>query len=332
VIPVVKLDSRTLRTVVKALHRGDLRCVVGPEIGEDAAVIDIRGLKNLAIHSDPITGAESMIGTLSVIVPSNDVACEGAEPRWLSVCMMLPENYPEDRILDICRQIREACDRYGIDVIGGHTEYAPSLSRPIIVSTCMGPCVKPLSKRRISEGDLIVLARSPGIEASIIIITDLRDRLGDIDENVIRRVREYINDLSVIDLARAVRVYAVAMHDPTEGGIMQALYELAKASMRDVEMWLSEVRVRYEIAEVCRRVGVDPLRALSSGSLLVVVDKGEVEHVLDILRRMTGGEAAVIGMVRALSQDPSLYVLDRKGGDVICRVCEDVPDQIMSIL
>ncbi len=318
--------------MINIVHRGDIRCVIGPRIGEDAAVLDLRGIKNIVIHTDPITGAENMIGKLSIIVPSNDVACEGGDPRWISITMLLPENYPDDKIMNICRQIREECDKLGIDIVGGHSEYTPSLTRPILVSTCIGTCQRPLDKRKICENDLIVLARSPGIEASLIIVTDMREKLTNIDDETVKRILSFQNELSIVHLAREVRDYVVAMHDPTEGGIFQALYELARASMRDIEIWLSNIKIRDEVRKVCEMVGIDPLRSLSSGCLLAIVNKENVDTVIDSLRKHVGDEVSIIGAVRNVSREPRLYVLDREHGNVVLTISEDVPDQVMSIL
>ncbi len=328
---MVKLGSNVLRRVISYLHRGDPRCLIGPRIGEDAAVIDSKGIDRIVIHTDPITGAERLIGTLSVIVPSNDVSCEGGDPRWLSISILLPEFYPEDRLLEICTQIRDSCNRFNIDIVGGHTEYTPSLSRPIIVSTCIGTCRKPLDKRKISENDFIILARSPGIEAALVLVTDMRDRLKSLDTDTVRRIESFINDLAIIGLARKVRDYVKAMHDPTEGGILQALFELSRACSRDIEIWLSEIRIREEVSKVCKDAGIDPLRSLSSGSLLVIVDKENLQTVLDILRKETNGEANIIGRVRERSSNPCLYVLEHEKGRVAYTVCEDIADQVMSI-
>jgi len=331
-LSVVKLSSELLGRMIRIIHRGDTRCMIGPRIGEDAAVIDIEGLKNIVVHSDPITGAENMIGRLSVIVPSNDVACEGGDPRWISITMLLPENYNEDKIVRICEQIREECDRLDIDVVGGHSEYTPSLSRPIIVSTCIGTCSRPLDKRRIGEDNLIVLARSPGIEASLVIATDMRDRLRNIDEKIIEKVMSFQNELSIVPLARAIRDHVIAMHDPTEGGIFQALYELARASMRDFEVWLSSIKVRDEIRKICEIARIDPLRSLSSGCLIAIVSRENLDIVMDLLKKHVKDEVSVIGRVRARSERPSLYVLDKEHGRLMFTISEDVPDQVMSIL
>ncbi|MEM0006463.1 MAG: hydrogenase assembly protein HupF, partial [Ignisphaera sp.] len=58
----------------------DPSVIVGPSIGEDAAIIDIGGGRVLVIHVDPITGAVEFLGWLAVHIASNDIAVRGVRP------------------------------------------------------------------------------------------------------------------------------------------------------------------------------------------------------------------------------------------------------------
>jgi hydrogenase expression/formation protein HypE len=75
-----KLPPSILKEVVyKHLGAYSSRVLLGPSIGEDAAVIDM-GEKVLVVHTDPITGAVESIGLLAVYVSTNDIATRGALP------------------------------------------------------------------------------------------------------------------------------------------------------------------------------------------------------------------------------------------------------------
>ncbi|WP_342610173.1 AIR synthase related protein [Thermanaerovibrio velox] len=64
--------------------------VVGPSVGEDAAVIRWPQGKYLVFTSDPIVGASKGAGKLLVRVNANDVASKGGEPMFLGVTMIVP--------------------------------------------------------------------------------------------------------------------------------------------------------------------------------------------------------------------------------------------------
>ncbi|HFC49154.1 MAG TPA: AIR synthase, partial [Thermofilum sp.] len=85
-----KLPPQLLKQLVlEVVSRKDPCVLVGPSIGEDAAIIDF-GDRVLVVHSDPITGAVKNIGWYAVHVACNDIATRGARPRWLLPVVLLP--------------------------------------------------------------------------------------------------------------------------------------------------------------------------------------------------------------------------------------------------
>jgi len=91
VLPVGKLPREHLRSLLRHLPKHDPRLLVGPQIGEDAAVIDA-GDRYLVVTTDPITFATDHIGRYAVHVNANDIAVLGARPLWFFVVMLLPES------------------------------------------------------------------------------------------------------------------------------------------------------------------------------------------------------------------------------------------------
>ena len=61
------------------------------------------------------------------------------------------------------------------------------------------------------------------------------------------------------------------MHDPTEGGIMTAIAELAYASQVGVQVDLDTLDVSPLAHRLCQAFGLNPLGAIASGSLLCTV-------------------------------------------------------------
>ncbi|MCD6083101.1 hydrogenase expression/formation protein, partial [Candidatus Aerophobetes bacterium] len=84
-----KLDPLFVEELIGSL-RQDERVIVGPKIGEDAAVVDF-GKTCLVIKTDPITFTSENIGWYVVNINANDVACMGATPRWFLLTTLLPE-------------------------------------------------------------------------------------------------------------------------------------------------------------------------------------------------------------------------------------------------
>ena len=74
-----------------------------------------------------------------------------------------------------------------------------------------------------------------------------------------------------------------AMHDCTEGGVLGAVYEMGVASRIGIEVDEGKIPVASETRAVCAVLGVDPLKLIGSGALLVAVEGGKEEVVKSAL-------------------------------------------------
>ena len=291
-----KLDPDDLALVVSRTGSQDDDVLVGPGYGEDAAAIEI-GDQTLVVSSDPLSLARERLGTLAVNVACNDVACSGADPRWLTNVVFLPDDDPE--ILDIVtRQIDEAATNLGVAIVGGHSEYAPDLSRPTVTMTAMGLADEFVPTGGVEPGDRLVLTKGAGIEGTAILATDFRDEVG--VDSAAEEGESFFEEISVADDARVLREYAHAMHDPTEGGVVTGLLEMADASGVRLAVERDDVPVRDVTRTLCDGVSVDPLEIFGSGALLAAVPEESVDDALDAVRTV-GISAAVIG--RAVEAD-----------------------------
>jgi hydrogenase maturation factor len=296
----------------------------GPGYGEDAAIIRI-GDGFVAVHSDPITAAERNIGWLAINVASNDVAVRGAKPRWGSVVILLPEGVLEKLLDDITSDIDRASKKLGIMVVGGHTEVVAGLARPIVVVTIIGRVIRrPISTSSAREEDYVIMTKSAGLEGAAILAQDYGELLvrRGVDPMVIRRVSGFLELISVVDeaLALARNDLATSMHDPTEGGILGGVAEIAYASGKTIEIWEDSIPISEETMVITEALGVDPLRLISSGALIATVPHNMVDEALKTLRSV-GVEASIIGRVLG---EGGVARLVKRGGSV-----ENIPRQIV---
>jgi hydrogenase maturation factor len=116
-----------------------------------------------------------------------------------------------------------------------------------------------------------------------VLANDLVHRLGGVPGSLLEEARGYGEELSVVPEARlAVGLGATAMHDPTEGGVVGALWEMAEASGCGFRVAVSTIPVRAATRAVCAALGVDPLRLIASGALLIAC--GDAERMVGGLR------------------------------------------------
>ena len=87
------------------------------------------------------------------------------------------------------------------------------------------------------------------------------------------------------------------MHDPTEGGLLSGLAEIALAGGVGLRVWKEKIPVLPETLAFSRALRFDPLALIASGALLVVAAPASVPRLLRAYARQ-GIPATVIGEIR----------------------------------
>jgi hydrogenase expression/formation protein HypE len=292
-LPLGKLPPDLLAQLLPTLPTGP-RVILGPRPGEDAAILDMPD-RYLVAKTDPITFTTDEIGWYAVQVCANDVATTGATPLWFLATILLPGGQAtEITARHIFAQITGACRALNVAVVGGHTEITHDLSRPIVVGCMLGEVAKDRLVRTggAQPGDVILLTKGAPIEATAIMAREKRAELtGRFSEAMLDRCAHFLHEpgISVVRDARlAMEVAGVtSMHDPTEGGVLSALWELAEASGCAVEVDLYGERKPWlpEGEALCKTFDLDPAGAIASGALLLTVDRGHVGPLEAVYRR-----------------------------------------------
>ena len=169
-----KLPSTILQRLLTTLPRHDKSTIIPPGIGLDAAGIKI-GNKLISITTDPITFSTDAIGTYSVAVNINDIACLGCLPRWFTATLLLPIGTNEKDLTKIWGNLTDELAHYNIQSIGGHIEVTPTVNIPIIVGQMLGETLGKnfLDIRRAKPQDKILLWRPIALEGTAIIAKTL---------------------------------------------------------------------------------------------------------------------------------------------------------------
>jgi hydrogenase expression/formation protein HypE len=308
-LPVGKLPPAVLQALLRACRpRASSRVVIGPRYGEDAAVIDF-GAKYLVAKTDPITFTEERIGWYAVNINANDIATLGARPRWYLATLLLPEGRATRAMARrIFRETLQACRALGITLCGGHTEITADLGRPIVVGQMLGEVEKSklLRKENQRPGDVVILTRGVAIEGTAILARakgkELEKTIG---RSMVSRAKRWLYDpgISVVHDARlAARSAEIhALHDPTEGGLLAGLDEIAQAGRVGLRVWKEKIPVLAETRVFSQVLRFDPLALIASGALLVVASPQSVPRLLRAYAQ-SGIPAAVIGEVRPMSE------------------------------
>ena len=291
-LPVGKLKVDFLHSLISQAEITDPRVIIGPQIGEDATVIDF-GDKYLVAKTDPITFATDEIGWYLVCVNSNDIATMGAVPKWLLLTALLPENKTTELLVQkIFDQIFKACREFNITLCGGHTEITYGLDRPIVIGQMLGEVEKErlVTSSGARVGDDILLSKGIAIEATSIIAREKEAKLKwKYSEEFIGKARNFLKNPGISVLKEsliAVEVGGVhAMHDPTEGGVANAINELAICSNVGAIIFEERIPIFPETHKLCGDFGLDPLGVISSGALLIVADPAFSNKIIDAIQQ-----------------------------------------------
>jgi hydrogenase maturation factor len=331
---VGKLSMPLLSSLLEYNGIKDDKVVLGPKIGEDAAVVDFdeRIEKYLVIKTDPITFATKEIGWYVVNVNANDIATKGARPKWFLTTILLPLKTTEENVKKTFSQISEACKELGIAIVGGHTEVTYGLERPIVVGCMLGEVEKDklVKTSGARVGDDIIITKGIAIEGTSIIAREKEAELKEkgFSSDFIDRCKKFLYQTSIVkDAEIAIKTAEIhCMHDPTEGGLANGLYEIAEASGNGLLIYKDEVPILEESRILCEEYGLNPLGTITSGTLILTLSEKESKKLLEKYK-VFGIKAKIIGKIK--DKEYGLKILeDGKTKDL--EYCEK--DEITKIL
>ena len=231
-------------------------------------------------------------------------------------------------------QIHSACKEIGVALIGGHTETTPGLDRPILIGLMMGEASKEdyVTTGGALPGDVIVLTKGAGIEGTAVLAEDLAGVLEDkVEASILLAAKRMVERVSVVPEAmKAVELGGVhSLHDPTEGGLLNGVWEMAEAAGVGIELFETKIPIAPETRKVCEALNVDPLKLMGSGALLIVLERGNVEKLLAMLSEI-GVDASVIGEIKhpeegrvLVKADGGRVELEAVDQDEVYRVLEE---------
>ena len=298
-----KLPPDLLSGFIDRLQKPDQRVLLGPGVGEDAALVSF-GSSTLIAKSDPITFATDRIGWYAIQVNANDIAASGGTPKWFLGTLLLPENEPASTAKEIFTQLNEAASELGVTLIGGHTEITVGVPRPIICGTMLGEAAPSETTRTsaTAPGDEIILTAGIAIEGTAIIARESASQLraANVSDSVINRAADFLDEpgISVVKAANAATStgFVRAMHAPTEGGLAGALDEMARASNTGVSIDTDNVHIYPETSAVCDALNLDPWGLIASGALLITAQPGSSSEIINRLND-DGISASLIGEI-----------------------------------
>ncbi|MGE0219583.1 hydrogenase expression/formation protein HypE [Mycolicibacterium sp.] len=304
----------------------------------DSALLSAAGA-TIAVTTDsyvvqPLFFPGGNIGHLAVNGTINDLACSGAQPLGLTAGFILEEGLELEILGAIAQTMGAAAADAGVGIVTGDTKVVGKGSADQLFINTAGVGLVPagvsIGPERARPGDVIIVSGALG-EHGVAIMS----------------VREGVDFGTVVttDSAPLHRLVAAmltaagesgdtgavhALRDPTRGGLVASVVEIARAASVGIELDDAAIPVPETVASACSFLGLDPLQVANEGKLVAFVDPGHAEAVLAAMRtRPEGSAAAVIG--RVVAEHPGMAVVrtafgttrvvERELGEQLPRIC-----------
>ncbi len=269
----------------------------------DGALLDIKG--KIAFTTDsfvitPVFFPSSNIGELAVNGTVNDLAMCGAEPRYLSLSLIIEEGMKLEDLWEILAAVKVTTEKAGVTIVTGDTKVVDKGKgdQVFINTTGIGRLIPGASIdiNRISAGDAVIISGPMATHGMAIMTT--REGIA-FESDIISDTRPLHNMTS--HLIRKFGERIKLFRDPTRGGVATVLNEIARQCALGIELVEKDFPVEPQVAAACEILGLDPLYVANEGIFLAVVDEAVADEAVEGLRQFEGGERA--GKIGNLTKD-----------------------------
>lgn len=308
-------ESIIKRSVLKEIHAKNPQVASGAGIGKGAAVLSFNG--GVLAATTTVTLGEGYWGLIGIHRVANDIACMGGQIAGVMMNVTMPSKFHEKLLKEIMRQSETVCKELGLQIIGGHTELSKAVSKPLISYTGIGSRRYDISGK-VHPGQQIALTKWIGMEGAFLMNQYKKKELS---ERFPRQMLDFAQNcgrwLSVQEEADLAAECGVSyMHNLSNGGVLNALWELSVYSKRGMTVDFKKIPVRQEIIEMCEFYNMNPYRLLSGGSLLMTFEPEcgivsmleENEIPVAVIGEVTDGNDKIL-----VNEDEERYI------DVTCR-------------
>jgi thiamine-monophosphate kinase len=295
-------------------------------IGDDAAVIETKNMHTVVttdmlcegVHFDLTFTPLKHLGYKAVVVNLSDVYAMNAEPTQITVSIAVSNRFSLEAIEELYSGILLACDRYGVDLVGGDT--SSSLSGLIINVTAIGQAKKEVIVLRsgAQENDLICVSGDLGgaymglqvLEREKAVFKEDPKMQPDLDghDYVLERQLKPEARKDIVQLLKDFKIKPTAMIDVSDGLSSEQLH-ISLASQRGCHLYEEKIPMDPTTVNLAMEFNIDPtLCALSGGEdyeLLFTISQKDYDKIKN------DPDITVIGHM--LSEGEGCFLISRDG-------------------
>ncbi|GHU61783.1 hydrogenase expression/formation protein HypE [Bacteroidia bacterium] len=277
---------------------------------------------------NPIFFPGGNIGDLAINGTVNDLACCGAEPRYLTAGFIIEEGFPLADLQQVVNAMQSAAQKANVQIVAGDTKVVErgKCDKIFINTSGIGfvPQGVDITPSQVRPGDAVICSGDIGVHG--ITILSSRESLG--FETNLKSDTAALNKM-ISQLILSINEVHV-LRDPTRGGVGTTLNEIAASANVEIELDEASLPVPEPVRAASEILGLDPLYIANEGVVLVILPEKYALEAVSILRQFPEGKNAKrIGQVltagKALVKMKTIYgnhrIVSMLAGDQLPRIC-----------
>jgi len=251
-------------------------------VGDDAAVLSYENKKVLVttdlllegIHFDLVYVPIMHLGYKAAVVNFSDIYAMNGEPKQITVSIGVSKRFSVEDLEQLYAGIQLACDKYGVDLIGGDT--SASLTGLAISITCIGEADedKIVYRNGAKSTDLICVTGDLGsaymglqlLEREKVVFSANNEAQPDFEERdyILKRQLKPEARKDIIELLRNNGIVPTAMMDISDG-LSSELMHICSQSKVGCRIYEDKIPINYQAVVMAEELNMSIVTAALNG-------------------------------------------------------------------
>jgi hydrogenase expression/formation protein HypE len=270
---------------------------------------------------DPIFFPGGDIGTLCVNGTVNDLVVSGAEPKYISLSLILEEGFSWEDLEKVLKSVKKAAKKASVEITAGDTKVVRrgQADKIYINTSGVGTIQAKPAVSKIRPGDKIILTGTLGEHSLAVMLAR-----GDFGlESGVKSDCAPLNFLLPF-----WKKGALWMRDITRGGLASVLCELAERIPYSLLIEEEKIPLSRAVRGASELLGIDPFYLACEGRAVVIAPGKRAGDILEEIKKDSlGKKAEIIGQVEDKIGKPGELLLSTFSGGL--RLLEPLTSELL---
>ncbi len=307
----------------------DKKCVNASTIkgiGDDAAVINQTADEKTVvtndvlvegIHFDLAYSPLKYVGYKAVVVNLSDIYAMNAKPEQIVVSFAVSSRFPYEALEELYKGIYEACEAYGVDLVGGDTTSSKLGMFLSITAIGKAPIEKITYRDSANINDLICVSGDLGAAYLGLQVLEREKKITketnmppnwDGKEYLLQRQLRPEARKDIIEILDELKIVPTSMIDISDG-LSSEILHICKMSETGAKIYEERLPISEDVRNTANEMNLIPTTAAMNGGedyeLLFTIPVTENEKIKDI------DEITVIGHITEKDQGVNVIAIDQ---------------------